>query len=797
MKTVSIFKNITSTTAGYERPVETILERIKQGKSKAQIEKVRSAPDKDKQNKLKESLPSICFSGTFSHRKAEGLVKHSGIICLDFDNLNDAETMQTWRDTLQADEYTYAMFTSPSGNGLKVLTLIPETTAKGHKEYFSAISLKWDTPYFDLKTSDVSRVCYESYDPDLYFNPNSTVWIDKIEEDVVEYAVYNPVLPITSDTRIITVLLKWWEKNHRGKDHGKAGGGRNASMVVLAHALNRHGINIHTAEQVCSQYAEGGSEPFPTTEINNIIRKVYRNTSEHGTQFLEDKEAHRAIEKSIRAGKTLKEIEKATGIEYEKLELAVYDAKSTMAITDYWNYNDKGKVVLSPHQYKFFLQQNQFFKFYPEGSANYLFVKIDSNLLEDTGTAKIKDFVLNELLQRSDIGFAPYDFMANQTRLFKEDYLSMLETANVNLKKDDEQTCFLYFNNCVLQVTPNKVDTIDYIDLDGFVWKKHVINREWQGEVSESVGMFEKFVKLIAGGDENRYNSLRSVAGYLLHSHKTSANNKAIIFNDETISDNPNGGSGKGLFCAAIGHMKRVNVLDGKQFSFDKSFPYQTVGADTQVLVFDDVKKSFAFEQLFSLITEGITLEKKNKDAIHIPVSRSPKLVITTNYTIGGVGGSFERRKFEIELSGYFGAHHTPFDEFGKMMFDEWSSDEWAMFDSFMVKCVQYYLSNGLVAHAGNNLEFRKFIKETASEFAEWANGETLPCNQRLDKGAMFDHFINEYGDFKKWLTQKKFTGWMETYGKRQGYKVTQGKSGSLRWILFEGESEVIEGDPF
>ena len=61
----------------------------------------------------------------------------------------------------------------------------------------------------------------------------------------------------------------------------------------------------------------------------------------------------------------------------------------------------------------------------------------------------------------------------------------------------------------------------------------------------------------------------------------------------------------------------------------------------------------------------------------------------------------------------------------------------------------------------------------------------------------MFEHFVNEYVDFKKWLTQKKFTGWMETYGKRQGYKVTQGKSGSLRWILFEGESEVIEGDPF
>ncbi len=84
--------------------------------------------------------------------------------------------------------------------------------------------------------------------------------------------------------------------------------------------------------------------------------------------------------------------------------------------------------------------------------------------------------------------------------------------------------------------------------------------------------------------------------------------------------------------------VKRVADINGKSFSFDKSFAYQTVSADTQILVFDDVQKNFKFENLFSIITEGITLEKKNKDAFKIPVSKSPKILITTNYTIGGVG---------------------------------------------------------------------------------------------------------------------------------------------------------------
>jgi hypothetical protein len=781
---ITVFKNITATSAGFHRSIDFVLDRIRKGNSKELLSLIRLESEKEKRNELKKGLPSICFSGTFKNRSIAGLIKASGVICLDFDGFEDAETLQTWRDTLTAWEYTYALFTSPSGDGLKLLVRIPAEAEK-HKAYFDAIAEVWDCAYFDKGTSDISRVCYESYDPDLYHNTEALTWVAVAEpdEETIGYNEDECRIPVTSENRIISNLTQWWERKY-----GMTSKARNVNMFKFANALNSFGINQNEAERHLTQYAQ---TDFTANEISRVVKSAYKRTERHATRFFEDDHARTKVEKLVRAGKKEKDIAKMLP-EISDIQSALESVKDTMAVTDYWHYNEKGKIALSPHKYKFFLEQNQFCKFFPEGSLSYLFVKIESNLLEDTSPAFIKDYVLNELMQRADVGYAPYDFMANQTRLFKDDYLSMLETAEVNLKKDTEDTCYLYYHNCALEVKPNGVRVIDYIDLDGFVWKKHVIARDYL-PATDGGGQYERFLRLVTANSEQRFNSFRSVIGYLLHSYKTSAHNRAIIMNDELISDNPNGGSGKGMFCNAIGHMKRVTTLDGKQFSFEKSFPYQTVGADTQVLVFDDVRKNFAFEQLFSLITEGITLEKKNKDAIYIPVSRSPKLVITTNYTIGGVGGSFERRKFEIEFSSHFGAHHTPFQEFGCMLFDDWKADEWARFDSFMIGCVQYYLSNGLVAHESVNLELRKFIKETCSEFVEWATDENLPCNQRLDKAVRFSAFVSEYKDYERTLSQRKFTSWMDIYGKHYGYKVTQGKS-EMRWIMFERETNSVSG---
>jgi hypothetical protein len=380
--------------------------------------------------------------------------------------------------------------------------------------------------------------------------------------------------------------------------------------------------------------------------------------------------------------------------------------------------------------------------------------------------------------------------MASNERYFKPDFLSLLDTTEINLKEDTATECYLYYKNCVCRITKDTVEQIDYIDVDGLIWKRQIIERDFK-KTDHHKSIFRTFLYLAAGKDMSKYNSFKSVIGYLLHSFKTSANNKAIIFNDETISENPNGGSGKGLFWNSLKHMKRVASIDGKTFEFTKSFPYQTVSTDTQILVFDDVKKNFNFESLFSLITEGITLEYKGQDAISIPVEKSPKILITTNYTVGGIGGSFERRKFEVEMSGYFSYKHTPLDEFGHMLFNEWDEEEWLRFDNFMINCSQYYLKNGLVKHDFHNLGVRKFIKETSYEFYEWSKDDNLPKHDRIDKREYFERFINEYQDFKKWLTQKRFTQWLESYGKFNGFTIEQGKTNGARWIQFDRKEPI------
>lgn len=784
MSTVSLFKSAKDPNTPYQKSITYALNRIKEGKSKSLIEQLRLMSDED-YSKNKTSLPGVCFNGKFKHRSAAGIIEHSGFIVLDIDKLNSMQDAIELRDSIGSDEYVYAAWISPSGKGLKLLVKVPPKV-ENHKGYFEALKKHFNHPNWDDSGSDVSRFCYESYDPDIYINTDSSVWIDIDEPELEDIGVSEPIIRLTSDNQIIENLITWWQKKY-----GMTIGKKNTNLYILASAFYDFGISKTDAEHECLKFDSGGKQ----SEILSIVKSSYKKSHPPGTKHFEDVATREKIEKLVRAGVSKKDIEKSfSGVDISRI-------KQNIDIDEFWYYNDKNKICLSVHKYKFWLEQNNFFKYYPsQGSSTFTFIKKDQNLLEETNDKRIKDYVLDNIMQRPSIGYAPYDFMANNTSYFKPDFLSMLSTTDINIKEDTKDVCFLYYKNCVVEITSTSIKEIDYIDIDGYVWKRQIIDRDFN-KFDHHPSVFRKFLWLIAGQNVQKYNSFKSVIGYLLHSFKTSANNKAIIFNDETISENPNGGSGKGLFWNALKNMKKVASIDGKTFEFTKSFPYQTVSTDTQLLVFDDVKKNFNFESLFSLITEGITLEYKGQDAISIPVEKSPKVLITTNYTIGGVGGSFERRKFEVEMSSYFNYKHTPLDEFGHMLFTDWDKEEWLRFDNFMINCSQYYLQNGLVSHDFNNLEVRKFIKETSFEFYEWSSdSDNIPMGIRLDKNELFIKFTNEYQDFKKWLSQKRFTKWLELYGSFYNIEYNQGRTHTSRYIEFikDGQQQHNEEDiPF
>lgn len=779
---VTVFKNIREVNRPFHRDVHVIFERIKNGSSKDLINQIRNG-DAD----LKNTLPAICFSGTFNKRNASGIIEHSGLICLDFDKYPNKETLKNDRDKLIKDKYTFALFTSPSGNGLKVIVKIPKEI-ENHRFYFDALENYYKSDYFDKSTKDLARVCYESYDKNIYINDNSELWNEKIEHEHYTYLEKPPVIKLENENEIIKRLYKWFCKSYTMTE-----GNRNNNLFILVSSFFDYGISELEATRFSMQFE---SSDFNKNEIERIIRSAYsRNKTGFGMKYFEDKQALDNVRKQIKTGATTKEIKR----EYPNIDdKTLTEITKETTANDFWRFGKNSMIIIDNYLYKLWLESNGFYKYYPEGSESFIFVKASNNLIDNTNEVKIKDFVLEELLKLGETQV--YQYMAGTTKYFKDDYLNILSEISIHFKEDTQDTAYIYFNNCAVEVTKNGFNLIDYLDLDGFVWSKHIIDFEFKPSKEISCD-FSRFIELVSGSDDGKINSITSTIGYLMHSFKTSANNKAVILNDETISENPNGGSGKGIFWNALSKVKRVADINGKGFSFDKSFPYQTVSADTQILVFDDVQKNFKFENLFSIITEGITLEKKNKDAIKIPVYKSPKIVITTNYTIGGVGGSFERRKWELEFSSYFSNKHTPLNEFGRMLFDEWDYNEWLKFYNYMLTCLQMYLVNGLVQHDFKNLEIRKLIKETSFEFYEWANDENIKLNERHNKNFIFNNFVEEYPDYKTSvfkLTQKRFWGWVSKYCDYKNYTYQNGvDSMGQRYIEITNGVTELSDSPF
>jgi hypothetical protein len=610
-------------------------------------------------------------------------------------------------------------------------------------------------------------------------------------------------IPITDENKIVEILVKWWEKKYPMNE-----GQRNQNAYVLAMAFNDFGINKSLASYVINQFA---TEDFTLREIGTTIDSAYRHTANFGTKYYEDEERINSIKAKLRRGVSKKEIRiqlQDSNLESDTIESVLNKVEEENAMQTFWDRNDRGVIKVVHVQFKQFLEDNGFYKYCPEGGKNYIFVKVTNNLIDHTSEKEIKDFVLTHLLELDDIGV--YNYFADNTRFFKEEFLSMLSTIEIYFIADTKDASYLYYKNCAVKISKDGITTLDYLDLGGYVWKDHVIDRNFN--ICDVTGKcdFKKFVSNINGGDEQRVKSMESTLGFLMHGYKNLSFCPAVILNDEVISDNPEGGTGKGLLMNALSKMKKLVVIDGKSFAFERSFAYQLVSADTQILCFDDVRKHFDFERLFSVVTEGLTLEKKNKDAIKIPFSRSPKIAITTNYAIKGAGNSFARRKWELELHQYYTKEFTPLDEFGKLMFGDWNDEDWCEFDNYMIGCLTTYIRIGLVKSKFVNLKIRQLSAETCHEFIEWCglvdthqNREVmLQTDTRLYKNELYSNFVDEYPDYgprgRMSVSRTKFYKWLIAYGiYKVGTMPQEDRDQQGRWIIIKSKPESIEEAPF
>lgn len=173
---ITVYSNAKDTTNPNWVDVDVVLNNIKNCKIKDKIDAIRNETDTSKKRRLKSGLPSICFAGKFQNREDGGIIEHSGLCVLDFDHL---ENVNETKEQMKEYPFVYSAFVSPSGDGLKVLVRIPKDIEK-HSLYYDGLIEKF--PTLDRTSRNISRVCFESIDPDIYINEIATEFTELVEE---------------------------------------------------------------------------------------------------------------------------------------------------------------------------------------------------------------------------------------------------------------------------------------------------------------------------------------------------------------------------------------------------------------------------------------------------------------------------------------------------------------------------------------------------------------------------------------------------------------------------------------
>ena len=271
------YYNSTKEYKNQKEELSSLLNRIRDGEWKDEVSTLRHHLKNDEKKEammIKGSLPAFTHNATFNdQRKLDYIDTYNGLIGLDYDKVDDVEELKTKVMTIP---YTYTAFISPSGNGLKVFV---RTTAsiENHKEAFTLIRRHYDEVVgieSDGSVQDISRLCYVSYDKDLYLNESS---------EVVE---------LTSKSS------PEWIWSFTSNLYQFESGQRNNFIYRYGCNANRYDIDINDTINYALIYSESD---FSSDEIHQAVESAYENnTHERGkyagtafsaeTQVVEEKD---------------------------------------------------------------------------------------------------------------------------------------------------------------------------------------------------------------------------------------------------------------------------------------------------------------------------------------------------------------------------------------------------------------------------------------------------------------------------------------------------------------------------
>lgn len=427
----------------------------------------------------------------------------------------------------------------------------------------------------------------------------------------------------------------------------------------------------------------------------------------------------------------------------------------------FWEINKKEITILPIKLISLCSDIGGFGLYYHLNEIDYKLVRVTNNFVIEARPEHIKRFIFEYIASISDqLDIEPEALKTAvfkvSDKLFSSSSIDFFNIVTLNFLKHTPDAAYFPFLNGVVKVTKDGRELLTYQQINMHVWNNHVIDAYYEGVQSLEECEFFKFIQLISNNDPQRITYVCTVIGYLLHRYKNPAKAYAILLAEETENEETGGGTGKGLFYKALAKMVRTVVMNGKNFKHDKSFLFQSVDLSTQLVVVDDCRKGIDFQGFYSHITEGLTVEKKNKPEFFIPFSESPSFLLSTNYSVNLEGNHGKRRVRTVEFSNFFHPSNTVEQHFGHLFFDGWSKEQYTLFYDFMMLCVSTYLEHGITeAYTSTTLTKKELKIRLTPEFLEFFESIDLGTANMFED--LYNGFLNESGYEKKEYSVKRF----------------------------------------
>ena len=297
----SFYRQASDDSSTHYVNVVSVLSAIRDGKYKKEIEDIRVS-EKERRSYLKKFLPAATFSGTFKRTKEyntkrgkyenktrldKNILVYSGLVTIDID-VKDPEILDEVKEVLLDDPFVYSFFHSPSG-GLKILIKVDSSEDK-HKLYgFPQVKDYIESMYnldVDPSGKNISRLCFVSYDPNLFLNEDSEVFKVDLNKDLdqdfitVNTSNVNFNNEVSHDIKEVYSIAKGWLAK---QGHHYHQGGRNNYLHRMACILNRHGLS---PDQIVYAFTSNHSLTKEIMgEIPSIVKGVcVRNRGEFGSK---------------------------------------------------------------------------------------------------------------------------------------------------------------------------------------------------------------------------------------------------------------------------------------------------------------------------------------------------------------------------------------------------------------------------------------------------------------------------------------------------------------------------------